>query len=161
MRVMGMSEAESAAWMGLAQVIQVLPAVLDSQLQRDSGLTHFEFSVLTALAFAPERTLRMSALARATAATLPRLSHVCSRLEKRDLVERTTSPDDRRATNIFLTNLGKRVVARATPKHRDMVRSLVIDALSAEQLAALTEITAAIGTSLADTGECRQAGETD
>lgn len=157
-RVMGMSEEESAAWLGLAQLIQVLPAALDSQLQRDSGLTHFEFTVLTVLAFAPERTLRMSVLAQATAATLPRLSHVCTRLARRGLVERTSCPDDGRATNITLSSQGKRTVARATPGHRDLVRRLVIEALSPEQLSDLTAITTVIAARLGDTAECQHAG---
>ena len=155
-----MTEEESAAWLGLAAVTQILPAALDAQLQRDSGMTHFEFLALTALAFAPDRTMRMTALAHATTSTLPRLSHVCSRLEQRGLVERSTCPEDRRATNVHLTPQGKREVARATPGHRDTVRSLVIDALTPEQLAALADITATIQSRLSGTPDCHQPGET-
>ncbi len=93
-QVARMNEQESAAWLGLVTVCQLLPVALDSQLQRDSDMTHFEFLVLSVLKFAPDRTERMSDLARTTNATLPRLSHVCSRLEKRGLVERAASPDD-------------------------------------------------------------------
>ena len=54
------------------------------------------------LSEAPERTLRMTALAALTNATLPRLSHVVGRLEGRGLVERGLSRG-RRATNASLT----------------------------------------------------------
>ncbi|MFT4122868.1 MAG: MarR family transcriptional regulator [Microbacteriaceae bacterium] len=149
-----MDERESAAWLGLIAVTQLLPAELDSQLQRDAGLTHFEFMVLTALRFAPEGTLRMTALARGTNATLPRLSHVCSRLEHRGLIERLPCPKDRRATNARLTGEGRRALIRAVPGHIAAVRRLVIDALSPEQLEALTEITATVRSRLADGAGC-------
>ena len=64
-------------------VVELLPGVLDAQLRKDSELTHFEYFVLAMLSDAPERTLRMTALAKHTNATLPRLSHVVRRLEDR------------------------------------------------------------------------------
>jgi DNA-binding MarR family transcriptional regulator len=135
-----MDERESRAWLGLVAVTQLLPAALDSQLQRDAHLTHFEFMVLTALRFASQGTLRMTALADATNATLTRLSHVCTRLEKRGIVERTPSPDDRRATDVRLTTEGRRTLIRAMPGHIETARHLVIDALTPAQLEALAEI---------------------
>lgn len=139
-----MTPEESAAWVGLVTVSQLLPAALDAQLQRDARLTHFEFTVLTVLRFAPEQTLRMSALAAETASTLPRLSHVCARLEKRGLVERFASVEDRRATVVRLTADGRRDLIRATPRHIETARRLVVDALTPAQLDALAEITAVI-----------------
>ncbi len=150
-----MTEQESAAWLGLISVCQMLPVALDSQLQRDSQLTHFEFSVMTVLRFSPDRTLRMSALADATSSTLPRLSHVCSRLEKRGLIERSTCPNDRRATNVRLTPDGARALARATPRHLDTARRLVVDALTPGQLQSLAEVTQVIRTQL-DAPGCGQ-----
>ena len=54
-----------------AAVLELLPGVLDSQLRRDAGLTHFEYYALAMLSEAPQRTLRMTALAAQTNATLP------------------------------------------------------------------------------------------
>jgi DNA-binding MarR family transcriptional regulator len=143
--VPGMDEAESRAWLGLMRVVELLPAALDAQLQRDSGMTHFEFMVLSMLRFAPERTLRMTTLARDTNATLPRLSHVCSRLEARGMVSRATCATDRRATNVTLTPSGARRLTRATPGHIATARRLVIDALSPAQLEALAAVTGVLG----------------
>ena len=81
--------------MRLIAVVELLPGVLDSQLRRDADLTHFEYFVLAMLSEAPERTLRMTALAARTNATLPRLSHVVRRLEERGLVERFPCPRGR------------------------------------------------------------------
>ena len=148
-RVPRMNDQESAAWLGLTAVFQLLPAALDRQLQRDSGLTHFEFVVLSTLQLSPEPTMRMTALAEATVATLPRLSHVCGRLEKRGLIERSPCPEDRRATNASLTGDGRRELIHSVPGHIATARRLVIDALTPEQLDALAEITATITARLA------------
>jgi DNA-binding MarR family transcriptional regulator len=145
-----MNDQESEAWLGLTAILQLLPAALDRQLQRDSGLTHFEFVVLSRLQLSKEPTMRMTALAEATVATLPRLSHVCGRLEKRGLIERSPCPEDRRATNVRLTGDGRRELIHSVPGHIATVRQLVIDALTPEQLDALAEITATITARLAD-----------
>ena len=130
-----LTEDELEAWVRLVAVVELLPGVLDSQLRRDSGLTHFEYFVLAMLSEAPEHTLRMSALAQRTNATLPRLSHVVSRLEDRGLVGRFPCPEDGRATNARLTELGWQVIRDAAPGHVENVRRHVIDALDAEQVA--------------------------
>ena len=77
-----------SAWKKLIAVVELLPGALESQLQRDSGLSHFEYFTLAMLSEAPDRTLRMTTLAAHTNSTLARLSHVVSRLEKRGLVRR-------------------------------------------------------------------------
>jgi DNA-binding MarR family transcriptional regulator len=139
-----MDEVESEAWLQLVSVLELLPATLDAQLQQDSAITHFEYVVLSMLQFAPERTLRMKELATGTNSTLPRLSHVVSRLERRELVERFPCPEDRRATNVRLTGAGRRTVVRATPGHIATVRRFVLDALDRDQLTALAEIAGAV-----------------
>ena len=139
---------ESAAWLSLVALTELLPSALDSQLQRDADMTHFEFAVLSFLRFSPDGTLRMTDLASGTNATLPRLSHVVTRLEKRGLVERVPCPEDRRATNARLTDAGRRELIRATPGHIALVRRVVIDSLNREQLGQLAEIATAIGRAL-------------
>jgi DNA-binding MarR family transcriptional regulator len=140
------------AWIRLVGVLELLPGVLDAQLRRDAGVTEFEYYVLAMLSEAPDRTLRMTELARQTNATLPRLSHVVSRLEARGLVERFPCPEDRRATNARLTEAGGATVQRAAPGHVATVRHHVIDALSDEQVDQLAEIGDAILTRLDPTG---------
>ena len=90
----------------------------------------------------------MTALAELTHSTLPRLSHVVSRLAERGYVERTPCPEDRRATNARLTDVGRRELIRATPGHIALVRRVVIDSLNREQLGQLAEIATAIGRAL-------------
>lgn len=132
------------AWVKLIAVVELLPGVLDSQLRRDAGLTHFEYFVLAMLSEAEDHTLRMTALAQRTNATLPRLSHVVRRLEDRDLVERFPCPDDGRATNARLTAAGFAEVVAAAPGHVANVRHHVIDALTPSQLQQLRGIADAL-----------------
>ncbi|GAB3083202.1 MULTISPECIES: MarR family winged helix-turn-helix transcriptional regulator [unclassified Phycicoccus] len=131
---------ERAAWLRLMAVVELLPAALDSQLRREAGVTHFEYFVLAMLSEADDRTLRMTALAQRTNATLPRLSHVVRRLEDRGLVERFPCPQDKRATNARLTPEGMEAVVAAAPGHVGAVRRLVFDALDARQVAQLREL---------------------
>lgn len=135
---------ESAAWVRLVALTELLPVALDAQLQRDDGITHFEYVALMSLADAPDRTMRMTALAAQTNATLPRLSHVARRLEERGLIERFPCPEDRRATNATITDAGLRLLIDAGPGHIGTVRELVIDALTPQQLEQLYEIAGAV-----------------
>jgi hypothetical protein len=80
---------EMHAWIRLVSVVELLPGALDAPLQRDAGVTHFEYFTLARLSEAPDRRLRMTALSAATNSSLARLSHVISRLEKRGFVERS------------------------------------------------------------------------
>jgi DNA-binding MarR family transcriptional regulator len=147
-----LSRDELAAWVRLAALLELLPPVLDSQLRRDAELTSFEYYVLAMLSEAPERTLRMTALAAQTNSTLPRLSHVVRRLEDRGLVERLPCPEDGRATNARLTGAGWQKVQKAASGHVANVRQHVIDALTPEQLHQVTAIIDALLPRLDPTG---------
>lgn len=125
-------------------VLELLPGALDSQLRRDAGLTHFDYYVLTSLSEARQKTLRMTALAAQTSATLPRLSHVIKRLETRELVTRFPCPDDARATNVRLTDAGLQKVESTASGHVENVRHYVIDALTEEQIGQLALISDAL-----------------
>ncbi|PVG81463.1 MarR family transcriptional regulator [Nocardioides gansuensis] len=131
---------EMAAWLRLVAITELLPGVLDSQLRRDAGLSHYEYFVLAMLSEAPERTLRMTSLAQRTNATLARLSHVVRRLEERGLVERYPCPEDARATNARLTAEGWSLVESAAPAHVANVREHVLDPLTSQQVHQLVEI---------------------
>ncbi|WP_128374842.1 MarR family winged helix-turn-helix transcriptional regulator [Streptomyces cavernae] len=117
-----------------------LPAALDGQMQRDAGITHFEYVVLAALSESPHRTLWMSDLACLSTASLSRLSHVVKRLEERGWGRRAPCPDNGRYTVARLTDEGYAKVVASAPGHVETVRDLVIDALSPAQLTQLRDI---------------------
>jgi DNA-binding MarR family transcriptional regulator len=129
-----LTAAELASWLSVVRLMTWLPWSIDQQLQRDSNLRMVEYQVLAMLSQSPERTMRMSALAEVTNASLSRLSHLVTRLERRGLVRREPDPADGRFTLAILTDKGFRTLAEAAPGHVAHVRSLVIDVLSPEQL---------------------------
>jgi DNA-binding MarR family transcriptional regulator len=135
---------ERAAWVRFTAVLELLPAALDLQLGTDEQLTHFDYFTLAMLSESPGHVLRTSALAARTNATLPRLSRVVARLESAGFVDRTPCADDRRATNVTLTEAGWQKVVAAAPGHVEAVRRFVIDALTPKQVAQLSEISAAL-----------------
>jgi DNA-binding MarR family transcriptional regulator len=124
---------EQRNWYALAYALIRLPAALDAQMQRDAGISHFEYLVLSGLSMMPERTQRMSELAVHTASTLSRLSNVVIRLEKRGWVSRRPDPADGRVTLVTLTEDGWTTVTAAAPAHVEEVRRLVFDPLTKAQ----------------------------
>ena len=143
-----LNEEQRIAWLRFGAVLELLPAALDAQLTRDEDLTHFEYFTLAMLSEAEERTLRMTALAERTNASLPRLSRVISRLENAGFVERRPCPQDRRATNVVMTAVGWDKIVQAAPGHVAAVRAYVIDVLNPAQLRQLSDICYQILTSL-------------
>lgn len=135
---------EQDAWRAFVGVLVRLPQALDSQLSRDAGLSHFDYGVLSGLSEASDRTLRMSDLAGLAEGSLPRLSQVVARLEKRGLVRRTPDPADGRYTLATLTDEGWETVAAAAPGHVAEVRRLVFDALEPAMVAQVAEISGRI-----------------
>ena len=131
---------ERDAWIPLVGMLIKLPAALDAQLQRDAGLSHFEYMVLSRLSEAPGHTLRMSDLAILANGSLSRLSHVVTRLERRGWIRRESCPADGRYTNAVLTDDGWAKVVAVAPGHVAAVRQLVVDALSPEQIGQLRGI---------------------
>jgi DNA-binding MarR family transcriptional regulator len=135
-----LSDEEQAAWRPFVALLFRMPAALDAQLQRDAGISNFEYLVLSSLSEAPGRTLRMSELAALASGSLSRLSHVVSRLESRGWVRREACPGDGRFINAVLTDEGWAKVVATAPGHVAAVRKLLVDVLSPEDLRTLGSI---------------------
>jgi DNA-binding MarR family transcriptional regulator len=134
-----LSGDEIEAWKAVISLLLLLPGALDAQLQRDAGLSMFEYVVLSSLSMSDERTLRMSELAELASGSLSRLSNVVTRLERRGLVRRIPDPTDGRCTDAVLTDEGWELVVRAAPGHATAVRHLVLDPLTDAQVHSLGE----------------------
>jgi DNA-binding MarR family transcriptional regulator len=135
-----LSDEERQTWLALTGVLIRLPSALDAQLQRDAGISHFDYQVLAGLSEAPDRTLRMSVLALLAEGSLSRLSQVVSRLEQRGWVRRTPDPTDGRYTLATLTDAGWEKVVATAPGHVGAVRELVFDPLTRAQHKQLRDI---------------------
>jgi DNA-binding MarR family transcriptional regulator len=135
-----LDDAELRAWLKLTGVMLKLGPALDSQLQRDSDLTHFEYLCLAMLSESDDRTLRMKELAARANASLSRLSHVITKLEGKGLVCRQPCPESRRVTLVRMTDDGWRALVAAAPGHVETVRSLVFDGLDPADVQALERV---------------------
>ncbi|MEV1044633.1 MarR family transcriptional regulator [Streptomyces sp. NPDC049916] len=139
-----LDDEERAAWLANSAIMISLPAALDARMQRESGMTFFEYMVLSVLSEQPAHTLQMSDLAARTSASLSRLSHVVGRLEKRGLLSRARLPGSGRRTSASLSAAGSAAVVAAAPGHVAAVREYLIDGLGPGELAALRRIGTAV-----------------
>lgn len=135
-----LTEEELASWFPLAGVMLKLNPALDSQLQRDSDMTHFDYLCLAMLSEESDHTMTMSNLAARTNASLSRLSHVISKLERRGWVSRCRSDISRRVTLVTMTDEGYSVLVDAAPGHVETVKSLIYDGLSPDDVANLQKL---------------------
>ena len=110
-----LDDDQQRAWRQLLSMLMELPAALESDLQRTTGLTSFEYLVLANLSEANDRTLRMSELASSANSSLSRLSHVVGRLAGDGLVVKRVCADDGRVSVVELTKAGMRRVSAAAP----------------------------------------------
>jgi DNA-binding MarR family transcriptional regulator len=139
-----LTDEQQAAWRPFIALLLRLPAALDAQLQRDAGITNFDYLVLSGLSESPSRTLRMSELAAIANSSLSRLSHVVSRLEARGWVRREPCPGDGRFINAVLTDDGWRKVLATAPGHVAAVRELLLAPLTEEEFKQLGAISAKV-----------------
>ena len=139
-----LSDEQQAAWRPFVALLLRLPAALDAQLQKEAGITQFDYLVLSALSEADDRTLRMSELAATANSSMSRLSHVVSRLETRGWVRREPCPGDGRFINAVLTDEGWRKVLATAPGHVAAVRELLVKTLTEEEFRQLGAISARV-----------------
>lgn len=147
-----LSDDEQRAWRGWIAATALLDSALDQQLQRDAGISHATFGILTGLSQAPGREMHMNELAVLTSSSQSRLSHAVARLEQARWVTRSRCPANKRQVHARLTDAGYEVVRAAAPGHVRRVRELLFDRLTEAQVAQLAEITGVALKSLAKAG---------
>jgi DNA-binding MarR family transcriptional regulator len=135
-----LDESEQHAWRGYLRMQGRLSARLNRELQADSGLSLADFDVLVHLTDVATARVRVSELARALQWEKSRLSHHVARMEKRGLVAREECADDGRGAYVVLTPAGRTAIDGAAPPHVEVVRRLVFDTLTPEQIRVLGEI---------------------
>ncbi len=122
-------------WRSVMALLMTLPSALDAQLKQESGINTFEYHVLVRLGDRPDGSMAMGELAQLTQGSPSRLSHAVTRLERAGWIERQGGAS--RCVNARLTPAGREKLVESAPGHVREVRRLVIDQLTAEQLASL------------------------
>jgi DNA-binding MarR family transcriptional regulator len=151
-----LDEAEQATWRAFLATSELIDLELDRQLQRDAGMTLGTYVVLAMLSEAPDRSLRMTELARLANSTPSRLSHAVARMEERGWVRRDRCSEDGRGTVARLTDAGWDVVVATAPGHVQAVREHLFDRLTPEQVRQLGDICGAVLDELDPDGTLRR-----
>ncbi|MFJ9243915.1 MarR family winged helix-turn-helix transcriptional regulator [Streptomyces sp. NPDC101776] len=134
-----LDQREQQAWRTFVTASTLLNRVLDQQLRTDAGLSHVQYGILTRLAGAPDGSMRMLALAEALAVTKSGLTYQIVQMEKEGLVSRRACATDDRGVIATVTPYGVELISRAAPGHVGLVRELVIDTLTQQQLDILAD----------------------
>jgi DNA-binding MarR family transcriptional regulator len=128
------------SWIGFLQTHRQLTRELDARLEAQHGVTLSELELLARLNAAPERWLRLSALAGQTGLSLSRVSRIVDALEARGFIERRPCESDARAINAHLTPAGAEGLKSAELTHRAAVQSSFFDHLSCSEVETLASV---------------------
>lgn len=124
-----LNDEEKALWRDYLAIQGRLHLEIQRDLKTSSSLTEPEFEVLVYLSEA-DGPMRMTALADALQWERSRLSHQVTRMVKRELVQRTSCPDDGRGAFVSTTEAGMAEIEKAAPDHVATVRREFLDRLS-------------------------------
>lgn len=145
-----LTDDEQLAWRTYSAATRLLFDRLERDLtsQSDMPVTYYELLVI--LSESPDRTRRMSDLARFTRSKPSRISHAVNKLEQAGWVRREHFAADRRGWLAVLTDEGMAALEAAAPCHVESVRAHLIDLLTPEQFHQLKEIHQVLLDHLAD-----------
>ena len=135
---------EMRAWQSFLAAGALIDRRVDQQLKETAGLSHPQYEILVRLAAAPDGELRMTELAGTLLTSKSGLTYQVTQLEKAGLVARRSCPSDVRGVFAVLTEAGRRRLEQAAPGHVTLVRELLIDVLTPEQLAVLADALAEV-----------------
>ena len=123
-------------------------AALEATLKREFGLSLGEYRVLDEVTSAGKIGIRMGELAQSVIFSPSRLTHTYRRLADRDLIVRTAYEFDRRGGTITITDAGKKLVTSAQQAERALLRDIISDDISDEDLNVLIRVGSDVNTRL-------------
>jgi DNA-binding MarR family transcriptional regulator len=126
-------------YFALTEAVSLLQYAVAQQLKAEGDLSYVQFEVLAKLTDA-DRPLTMTELADGVVYSRSGLTHQAGLLEKAGLIVRETSTDDQRATVVTITKAGRARVAKVLPGHIEVVRNLLFDPLSGQDVRILGNI---------------------
>ena len=138
---------QQRSWRALVLGYTLLNDRLDDDLRRHANLSLTEYEILVRLS-ERDGSMRMAQLADALAHSRSRVTHTVKRMEKAQLVERTTSPNDGRGVIASMTEKGWQLLRDIAPVHVEGVRDHLVDLASDEDFAALGRVMNAVADNL-------------
>lgn len=138
----GLTELEERTWRAFLSANVQLLERLDHELQQRSHLSLTDFEILSELATAADKRLRMSELAEKVLVSRSRLTYRVDRLAEVDYVTREECEDDRRGLFAILTESGAAALEAATDSHLAAVRTWFFDLIDVDELEMMGQVMA-------------------
>jgi DNA-binding MarR family transcriptional regulator len=139
-----LDELEFRAWRAFIYAHAIVVPALDQELLDAQGLSFNQFEILTWLARAGRRGLRMSDLASRVVLSPSGVTRAVDQLELRGLVERCVVEGDKRGSLATLTGEGRALLRKATNVHVLGLREHFLKHLSRTELEHLSTALEAI-----------------
>ena len=127
------------AYFALMEAVSLLQHHVDQHLRTEGDLSYVQFQLLARLADAHGQ-LTMTQLADGVVYSRSGLTYQAGLLEKAGLITRSSSPDDERATLVAITDNGLALFGRVLPGHIQVLRRLLFNPLSGDDLHHLGDI---------------------
>ena len=131
-----LTESQQRVWRSYLLAATHVRDYLEAALQ-DYHLSLAEYELLVRMSESPDRTVRMGELAASVGHSRSRLTHTVKRMESAGYVERMSCASDGRGVQARMTDAGFALLQTAAPAHVDSVRRVFVDAIDAEDFAAL------------------------
>ena len=137
--VQALDPQQLGAYFVLTEAVSLLQHQVEQQLHAEGDISYVQFQLLARLAHAHGH-LTMTQLADGVVYSRSGLTYQAGLLEKAGLITRGPSPDDDRATLVTITGTGLALFGRVLPGHVQVVRRLLFDPLSGDDLHHLGDI---------------------
>ena len=139
----GLGPQELGAYFVLMEAVSLLQHQVERQLRAEGAISYVQFQLLARLADG-HGPLTMTELADGVVYSRSGLTYQAGLLEKGGLITRGPSPDDDRATLVTITGTGLALFGRVLPGHVKVVRRLLLDSLTGDDVAHLGDIMARV-----------------
>jgi DNA-binding MarR family transcriptional regulator len=137
--VTALNDIESRAWVGLLHAHASMVKQLDTELIAAHGLSLSAFEVLWRVAAADHGRLRMTELAELVLLSPSGLSRLVDRLEAEKMIDRVACPEDGRAINATITELGRTKLAESQATHFEGIRRRFLSNFSEAEVGQLAD----------------------
>jgi DNA-binding MarR family transcriptional regulator len=141
--VQALDARQLGAYFALMEAAGLLEHQVEQHLRTEGNLSYVQFQLLARLADARGQ-LTMTQLADGVVYSRSGLTYQAGLLEKAGLIARAPSPEDERATLVTITDEGLALFGRVLPGHIQVVRRLLFDPLSGDDLHHLGDIMARV-----------------
>lgn len=131
---------ELGAYFALMEVAGLLRHAVEQQLREAGGLSYVQFQLLARLGDSPTGSHRMTDLADSVVYSRGALTYQAGLLEQAGLVTRAPSADDERSVMVTITDAGRERLAKVLPGHAEVLRHLLFQPLSREDVEALADL---------------------